>query len=118
VNYRQARARANVLKALAHPIRVLLVEALRERDLCVCELNRVAAVDQSAISRHLAHLRKAGIVSDRREGMRVMYHLESPCILGAFDCTLEVIATDAQRRRTLVCVPRKPSPKPKGGRPA
>ncbi len=118
MDYEEARARADVLKALAHPIRVLLVHALLERDLCVCELNRVAAVDQSAISRHLAQLRKAGIVSDRRDGMRVIYHLETPCIVSAFDCTLEVIATDAQRRRTLVCVPRKPSFKPKGGRPA
>jgi DNA-binding transcriptional ArsR family regulator len=59
----EARIRAEILKALAHPIRVMLVDALNDGDRTVTELNAVADVDQSTISRHLAHLRRAGIVS-------------------------------------------------------
>lgn len=98
INYRQARARAEILKALAHPVRVLIVNALTGGDRCVCELNRLAKIAQSNISRHLAVLKKAGIVTDRREGMKVFYHLQTPCILGAFECAVDVVRADAKRR--------------------
>jgi len=98
MNYQQATIRADILRALAHPVRVLIVSTLTEHDQCVCKLNELADIDQSNISRHLAILKKAGIVSDRREGMRVFYHLETPCILRAFECAVEVVRVDAKRR--------------------
>ena len=98
MNYQQAKVRADILKALAHPVRVLIVSALTDSDQCVCELNKLAEIDQSGLSRHLANLKRAGIVSDRREGMKVFYHLETPCILRAFDCAVDVIKADAKRR--------------------
>ena len=98
MNYQQAKVRADILKALAHPVRVLVVSALTDGDQCVCELNTLADIDQSGLSRHLSHLKKAGIVRDRREGMKVFYHLETPCILKAFDCAVDVIKADVKRR--------------------
>jgi len=98
MNYPQAKVRADILKALAHPVRVLIVSTLTEGDRCVCELNELADIDQSNFSRHLAMLKKAGIVSDRREGMRVFYHLETPCILKAFECAFEVVKSETARR--------------------
>ncbi len=92
---------SDILKALAHPVRIMIVEALTDGDRCVCELNALVDIDQSGISRHLSMLKKAGIVTDRREGMKVFYHLESPCILKAFDCTLQVIRSEAKRKGTL-----------------
>jgi ArsR family transcriptional regulator len=97
VNYSQAKTRSAILKALAHPVRVLIVNALTGGDLCACKLNELADIDQSNISRHLAILKKAGILSDRREGMKVFYHLETPCILKAFECAVEVVRK-AERR--------------------
>jgi DNA-binding transcriptional ArsR family regulator len=98
MNYRQARIRADTLKALAHPVRVLIVEALHSGDQCVRELNRLAGINQSNISRHLATLKKAGIATDRRLGSKVLYHLQTPCILRAFDCAAEVVHADTKRR--------------------
>lgn len=98
MNYQQAKVRADILKALAHPVRVLIVSSLTEGDRCVCELNRLAEIDQSGLSRHLANLKKAGIVSDRRDGMKVFYHLETPCILKAFECAVAVVKADVKRR--------------------
>ena len=98
MNYQQAKVRADILKALAHPVRVLLVNALTTGEQCVCVLNELADIDQSNISRHLASLKKAGIVSDRREGMKVYYRLETPCILKAFECAVEVVRADTTRR--------------------
>jgi ArsR family transcriptional regulator len=97
MNLIQAAARAEIMKALGHPVRVLIVEALTQGERCVCELNKVADVDQSGISRHLATLKRAGIVSDRREGMKVFYRLETPCILKAFECAVEVVRASMRR---------------------
>ena len=99
MNYTQAKIRAEILKALAHPARVLIVDALMKCDRCVCELNTLVDIDQSNISRHLAVLKRAGIVSERRAGMRVFHHLQTPCILKAFDCAVEVIRATAKHSR-------------------
>ena len=98
MNYQQAKIRADILKALAHPTRVLLVDALSKGDRCVNELNERVKVDQSTVSRHLAILKKVGIVSERKEGLRVIHHLACPCMLRAFDCTVEVMKSEAKRR--------------------
>jgi DNA-binding transcriptional ArsR family regulator len=99
MNHNQAVLRAGILKALAHPVRVLIVDALTGGDRCVCELNTLADIDQSGLSRHLAILKKAGILSDRRAGMKVFYHLETPCILKALACTVDVVKADVRRKR-------------------
>ena len=86
------------MKALAHPVRVMIVSSLTNGAQCVCELNKLANIDQSGLSRHLTILKKAGIVSDRRDGMKVFYHLETPCILKAFECAVDVVRADTKRR--------------------
>jgi DNA-binding transcriptional ArsR family regulator len=97
MNYEQARISADILKALGHPVRVLIVDALTAGDRCVCDLNALVSIDQSGFSRHLGILKRAGIVSDRREGMKVFYHLQTPCILKAFECAVEVVRTGTER---------------------
>jgi ArsR family transcriptional regulator len=99
MKHQEAKVRADILKALAHPVRVMIVEALSKRDRCVCELNALADIDQSNISRHLAILKRAGIVADRRDGMRVFYHLRTPCILNALKCAIEVMNADINSRK-------------------
>ena len=100
VNHQQAKVRAEILKALAHPVRVLIVEALSKSDRCVCELNKLADIDQSNVSRHLALLKRVGIVSDRRQGMKVFYHLQTPCILNALKCAVDVMKIETSQRET------------------
>lgn len=102
MNYRQAKARADILKALAHPVRVLIVDALQKGDRCVSDLNRMVRLAQSNMSRHLAVLKKAGIVTERRQGNRVYHHLETPCIVRAFGCAAEVVRADHRRRTDAV----------------
>ena len=98
----QAKAKADILKALANPIRLVVVDALRRGDLCVCDLNKLVGVRQPTLSRHLNQLKKAGIVTERRNGARVIHHLETPCILKAFDCALEVMKSHAHRRERVL----------------
>ena len=86
------------MKALAHPVRILIVEALARGERCVCELNRLADIDQSNISRHLAMLKQAGIVSDRRDGMKVFYSLRCTCVTAFFTCAEKVLKTMAKNQ--------------------
>lgn len=61
--------------ALAHPKRLTLILALAERELCVCELVDLLGLPQPLISHHLAALRNAGLVRDRRDAHWVYYSL-------------------------------------------
>jgi len=64
--------------ALSHPLRLRALLLLHhEGELCVCELNHALGVSQPMISRHLAHLRVWGLVSDRRQGLWVYYRLHA-----------------------------------------
>jgi DNA-binding transcriptional ArsR family regulator len=103
MNVAQATIRARILKALAHPYRVMIVDHLAQGDCCVCEINELFDLDQSGVSRHLAVLKQAGIVSEYRVGVKVYHKLQTPCILKAFDCAIQVIQEHEQRtRKTLV----------------
>lgn len=62
--------------ALAHPLRLrMLLLMQQEGELCVCELTHALAVSQPMVSRHLAQLREAGLVADRRQGQWIYYRL-------------------------------------------
>ncbi len=102
MNYLEAQAQADILKAVAHPIRLLILNALSRKDRCVTDLLGVARVDQSTISRHLAQLKRAGIVTERREGPRIYHHLACPCILQAVDCSMQVLASATRRASTML----------------
>lgn len=63
----------HLLRAVAHPTRVRLLRALTRRELCVCELTDALRIPQYKVSRHLAVLKRAGLVTDRREGLWMYY---------------------------------------------
>ena len=98
MNSTQAKARAGILKALAHPTRVLMLDALSRGDRCVNDLRLLASVSQPTISHHLEKLKKAGVVTERRQGKKVIHHLACPCMLQAVDCTLGVIQSVKKRQ--------------------
>ena len=69
---------ANFFAALMDPTRLRLLNLMREDEVCVGFLAEVTGESQPKISRHLAYLRNAGIVSARREGKWISYKIESP----------------------------------------
>jgi DNA-binding transcriptional ArsR family regulator len=64
-----------VLKALAHPVRLRILAMLRGGELCVCQLTAVLELAASTVSAHLADLKRAGLVEDRRDGRWVFHRL-------------------------------------------
>lgn len=87
--------RARVLKAMAHPSRLAMLDALADGELCVCELQQLVGSDMSTVSKHLAVMRAAGLVEDRRQGPQVFYRVRVPCALQFFGCIDRVIAAGA-----------------------
>jgi ArsR family transcriptional regulator len=95
-------ARARVLKALAHPTRLYFVEKLADGPLCVCELARGVGAELPTISRHLALLKAAGIVSDQRRGTKIYYALRAQCVLRFLDCLTTVVKQNAKEQLATV----------------
>jgi len=86
------RAGASVFKALGHPSRLLIVDALSHGELCVAELTERIGCDISTVSNHLSVLRNAGLVLDERRGQQVFYSLGAPCVTKVFSCMEELRA--------------------------
>lgn len=74
------RLRADIFKALGHPTRLWIVEALAEGPRCVADLAEGVEGGLSAVSQHLALLRQSGLVRDERRGRQIYYSLTFPCI--------------------------------------
>lgn len=84
-------ARAEVFKALSHPSRLAIIDALAQGERCVAELNESIDADMSTVSRHLSVLRNSGILSSEKRGNQVFYKLECPCITTFYGCVESVI---------------------------
>ena len=66
----------DVLKALAHPVRLRMLAMLRGGELCVCQMTAVLDLAASTVSAHLADLKRAGLVGERKDGRWVFHRLE------------------------------------------
>jgi ArsR family transcriptional regulator len=95
-------AQAAVIKAMAHPTRLFIVDQLSHGEKCVCELTEMVDADVSTISKHLSVLKGAGIVQDDKRGTQVFYRLEMPCVLGFFACVRSVIESRAKGQMKLL----------------
>jgi DNA-binding transcriptional ArsR family regulator len=84
-------ARARVAKALAHPSRLLILDAIADGEKCVCELTELVDADQSTVSKHLSILKQAGIIADRKEGPKTFYRPQICCLKGLWDCIENVL---------------------------
>ena len=78
--------RAEVIKALAHPSRLAMIDRLEKGEACVCELQKIVNADMSTVSKHLSLMKKARLVEDRKEGLWVYYRLRVPCVIRFLDC--------------------------------
>lgn len=94
-------ARARVIKALAHPTRLFIVEELSAGERCVCELTEMIGADISTVSKHLSILKGVGIVADDRRGTQVFYRLRMPCVLDFVGCAESMMQQAAQEQMNL-----------------
>ena len=92
------RFRAKVFNALSDPIRLEIMEFLREEEKCVCEITPHLKLAQPVVSRHLKILKNAGLVKRRKKGTWHMYSIAHPEIFDVIDrLTPELVAELKQR---------------------
>ena len=83
--------KAEIIQAAAHPIRLAIIEYLVEGEQCVCDIVDYVEAQRSNVSRHLSVMLKAGVVESRKEGLKVMYSLKTPCIVKFLGCVEEAL---------------------------
>lgn len=92
----QFEERAKVIKAMAHPSRLMMIDDLSRGEKCVCDLRDLVGHDMSTVSKHLTVLKKAGIVEDERRGKNIYYRLKVPCVINFFQCVESVIEANKE----------------------
>jgi len=96
------QARAKIMKAMSHPTRLFIVDEVAKGERCVCELTEAIGDHISTVSKHLAVLKNAGIVSSEKRGSHVVYRLRVPCALDFFDCVERVLKAVASKHNELI----------------
>ncbi len=100
--YARLIARAEIIKAMAHPTRLFIVEELAKGERCVADLTQMVGSDTSTVSKHLAIMKGVGILKSEKRGAQVYYALRVPCVLNFFGCVEAVIKSSAEERMKLV----------------
>lgn len=93
----QIERRVAVIKALAHPSRLTIAEALQQGEQCVCDLRELVGSDLSTVSKHLSLMREAGLVEMEKRGLNVYYRLRCPCLLSFLECVDSLAPGMSQR---------------------
>ncbi|OPY78858.1 MAG: putative HTH-type transcriptional regulator [Syntrophorhabdus sp. PtaU1.Bin153] len=103
ISFQEAEIRSNIIKALAHPVRLMIVDLLNHGQKPFSEINSTFQLDKSTISKHLLVLKEAGIVSSRKDGHDMIYELEAPCVTDFFACVTAVIENNIRRQELCLC---------------
>jgi len=77
---------AEIAKAIAHPLRIAIIDFLKDGEQCVCDIAEYIGSERSNVSRHLSVMVNAGVLEYRKEGLKVIYKLKTQCILDCFSC--------------------------------
>ena len=90
------KLKADVIAAAGHPIRLAVIDFLKDGEQCVCDISEYVGAKRSNVSRHLGVLLKAGVVSQRKDGLKMMYALRTPCVLNFMKCVEGVLRENAR----------------------
>jgi ArsR family transcriptional regulator len=96
------KRKAEVIAAVGNPIRLAIVEFLAGGEQCVCDIAEAVGAQRSNVSRHLSVLLQAGIVEQRKQGLKMMYTLKTPCILRFMDCIETVLRQQAEESAEML----------------
>ena len=104
------RSQVQLLKAIGHPARLQILNLLRPGEECVCHLTAALHQRQAYVSQQLMFLRQAGLLEDRKDGLRVYYRVKDPHVFDILD-SVGVVA-GAERTPVLPQIlPACPCPK-------
>ena len=93
---------AEIAKAIAHPLRIAIVDFLKDGEQCVCDIAEHIGSERSNVSRHLSVMVSAGILQYHKQGLKVIYKLRAPCILDFFSCVTACLKQQAKDNEKLL----------------
>jgi len=93
---------AEIAKAIAHPLRIAIIHFLKDGEQCVCDIAEFIGSERSNVSRHLSVMANAGLLSYRKEGLKVIYNLKCTCIIDFFSCVTRVLKQQAKDNEILL----------------
>jgi DNA-binding transcriptional ArsR family regulator len=93
---------AEIARAISHPLRIAVVDYLKDGEKCVCDIAENVDSERSNVSRHLAVMVGAGVLSYRKEGLKVFYRLKTPCIVDFLACVTHVLKEQAKEHEQLM----------------
>lgn len=103
ITFEEAEIRSDIIKAMAHPVRLLIIEYLKEGPRAFSEIFGLFGLDKSTVSKHLHVLKETGIVTSRKNGADMIYTLEVPCVTDFFGCVTAVIENNVRRQQVCLC---------------
>jgi len=83
---------AEIVKSIAHPLRIAVIDFLKDGEQCVCDIADFIGAERSNVSRHLSVMVSAGVLDSRKDGLKMIYRLKTPCVLNFISCVTEVLA--------------------------
>jgi len=93
---------AEIAKAIAHPLRIAIIDFLKDGEQCVCDIAEHIGSERSNVSRHLSVMVNAGVLEYRKDGLKVIYKLKTPCILEFFSCIKGVLKQQVKENKQLL----------------
>ncbi len=88
---RKYNNRVKIIKAMAHPTRLFILDELSKKEQCVCDLREMIGDDMSTVSKHLSVLKNARLIIDDKRGNQVFYKIDAPCAASIIDCADNII---------------------------
>ena len=98
-----AKDRSVIVKAIAHPTRLLVMDVLTQGEKCVNDLTNLAGCDVTTLSKHLAVMRRAGLLQCEKRGVSVFYRIACPCFLEFFRCIDLIKLNQSLQQRCEAC---------------
>jgi ArsR family transcriptional regulator len=98
----QAEIKASIIQAMAHPVRLIIVESLADGDLRFSAISALFDYDKSTISKHLSILKSKGIVSSHKEGNETVYTLLMPCFTAFSRCIDSIIEQNVKSQEYCI----------------
>ena len=93
---------AEIAKAIAHPLRIAILDFLKGGGQCVCDIAESVGSERSNVSRHLSVMVNAGVLKCHKEGLKVIYKLKTQCILDCFSCITTCLKQQAKENEKLL----------------
>ncbi len=94
--------KAEILKALAQPTRLKILELIRDGEKCICEIVPALNGEQSNISRHISLMQKSNLVTTRKDGVRVLVKVKDPKIFGILDQVSAILKAHVTEQNKLI----------------